>query len=256
MNFSRDVRVNATVVEIIVMSMNKKRLVCLGMVITMLAACSTTQTSAPVVDRSSSISSKPAIDASKSTPTAPKPEGKGFYTVKKGDTLYRIALESGQSYRDIVAWNNLTNPNDIKVDQVLRVAPPEGAQTAAVVAGTSGLEVKPLAPSGASSQGISNNKTGPRGDKRAYSDSNLAELQKPDSAVATAPAAQAAPAPAASRAEGEKSAAAAAGSEDDAVSWAWPADGKVIATFDGAKKGVDIAGKAGHVCWKRNSRLW
>ena len=66
MNFSRDVRVNATVVEIIVMSMNKKRLVCLGMVITMLAACSTTQTSAPVVDRSSSISSKPAIDASKS----------------------------------------------------------------------------------------------------------------------------------------------------------------------------------------------
>lgn len=242
MNFSRYVRVNATVVEINVMSMNKNRLVFLGMVVSLLAACSTTQTSAPVIDRSSSVSSKPAIDASRSTAVVPKPEGKGYYTVKKGDTLYRIALESGQSYRDIVAWNNLTNPNDIKVDQVLRVAPPEGAQTAAVVTGSAGLEVKPLAPAGATQQGLGSNKTGPRGDKRAYSDSNLAELQKPDNGGVTA---QPAAAPSTPRAEPEKSVPVAAVSEDDAVSWGWPADGKVIATFDGAKKGVDIAGKAG-----------
>lgn len=209
--------------------MNKKRLFCLGILVSLLAACSTTRTPAPVIDGSSSVSAKPVIDATASTTIVPKPEGKGYYTVKKGDTLYRIALESGQSYRDIVAWNNLTNPNDIKVDQVLRVAPPDGAQTAAVVTGTAGIEVRPLASPSVALQGLSSNKTGPRGDKRVYSESNLAELQKPDSVAATA----------------QPSAAPAAVSEDDAVSWAWPVDGKIIATFDGTKKGVDIAGNAG-----------
>ncbi|MYM82992.1 peptidoglycan DD-metalloendopeptidase family protein, partial [Duganella sp. FT50W] len=34
--------------------------------------------------------------------------------------------------------------------------------------------------------------------------------------------------------------------DDASLTWMWPADGKVIATFDeGKNKGVDIAGKAG-----------
>jgi lipoprotein NlpD len=41
-----------------------------------------------------------------------------------------IALENGQNYRDIAAWNNLANPNQIEVDQLLRVAPPGGSATA------------------------------------------------------------------------------------------------------------------------------
>lgn len=69
--------------------------------------------------------------------------------MKKGDTLYRIALDHGQSYSDLVAWNNLANPNDIKVDQVLRVAPlPPGsvapASTQPIVIGGGNIEVKPL----------------------------------------------------------------------------------------------------------------
>jgi lipoprotein NlpD len=44
--------------------------------------------------------------------------------VKRGDTLIRIALDNGQSYRDIATWNNITDPNLIEVDQVLRVKPP------------------------------------------------------------------------------------------------------------------------------------
>ncbi|UDG81962.1 hypothetical protein GJV44_00181 [Candidatus Vallotia cooleyia] len=35
----------------------------------------------------------------------------GYYRVKSGQTLYSIALENGKNYRDIAAWNNLTNPN-------------------------------------------------------------------------------------------------------------------------------------------------
>ena len=48
----------------------------------------------------------------------------GYYTVKPGDTLTRIALENGQSPRDIALWSQVENPNRIEVGQVLRVVPP------------------------------------------------------------------------------------------------------------------------------------
>jgi lipoprotein NlpD len=48
----------------------------------------------------------------------------GYYTVKPGDTLIRIGLDTGQNFRDIVRWNNLENPNLIEVGQVLRIVPP------------------------------------------------------------------------------------------------------------------------------------
>jgi lipoprotein NlpD len=56
----------------------------------------------------------------------------GYYTVKPGDTLIRIGLDSGQNWRDVVRWNNLENPNLIEVGQVLRVVPP-GSDSATVV---------------------------------------------------------------------------------------------------------------------------
>jgi nucleoid-associated protein YgaU len=48
----------------------------------------------------------------------------GHYIVKPGDTLIRIALDHGQNYRDIAAWNGLENPNLIEVGQELRVVRP------------------------------------------------------------------------------------------------------------------------------------
>src|SRR4051812_7505342 len=161
--------------------MKKIRLLFLGILVGAIAACSTTRHPAPVVERTPGVR---AAEAGK-----PKPaEERGYYTVKKGDTLYRIALEFGQHYRDLVAWNNLSSPNDIKVDQVLRVLPPEvvsapgGAQTGSVATG-SGVEVRPLAPSAPSPAISAANKTGPRGDKRPYSEAALAELQKSDETV-------------------------------------------------------------------------
>jgi lipoprotein NlpD len=44
--------------------------------------------------------------------------------VKPGDTLLRIALENGQSMKDIARWSHVDNPNRIEVGQVLRVVPP------------------------------------------------------------------------------------------------------------------------------------
>ena len=49
----------------------------------------------------------------------------GYYTVKPGDTLIRIGMDNGQSWKDIMRWNKLDNPNMIETGQVLRVAPPQ-----------------------------------------------------------------------------------------------------------------------------------
>ena len=49
----------------------------------------------------------------------------GYYAVKPGDTLIRIGLDAGQSFRDIARWNNLENPNLIEVGQVLRITQQE-----------------------------------------------------------------------------------------------------------------------------------
>ena len=202
----------------------------------LLTACSVTpRKPAPVVDR--------ATGADAAASTAPAPAGRGYYTVKKGDTLYRIALEFGQSSRDIVAWNNLANANDLKVGQVLRVLPPDaGPASAGVQVGSvpasPGVEVRPLGaapavtapPRGAEVA----NKSGPSGEKKPYSEAALAEMQKPDGAPAAAPPPQHA-----------DQSANPGDSEDDGIAWIWPTDGKVIAGFDDGKKGIDIAGKLG-----------
>ena len=85
-----------------------------------LVGCGTTQRPAPVVDRK-----QPA----RASAPAPKPAAtrvaEGTYVVKKGDTLYSIALENGADYRDVALWNRLDDPTKISVGQVLRVVPPE-----------------------------------------------------------------------------------------------------------------------------------
>lgn len=45
----------------------------------------------------------------------------GYYRVREGDTLYRIAQRYGQSVQTLVAWNRLPNASKIEVGQVLRV---------------------------------------------------------------------------------------------------------------------------------------
>jgi lipoprotein NlpD len=224
--------------------MNKISMIFLGAVIGAVAACTTTRIPAPVVDRSTG--GKAAGNGAR-----PKPaEGHGYYTVKRGDTLYRIALEFGQNYRDLVAWNNLASPSDIRVDQVLRVLPPEtgtvaGNVQAGSVAPASGVEVRPL-PGSVPSPAVSvANKTGPRGDKRPYSEAALDELQKPDPGISPVVKADPSKTTAGSPVDKPVDAAGAPGPDDEGIGWIWPAEGKVIGAFDAGKKGIDIAGKLG-----------
>ncbi len=88
---------------------------------------------APVEDRGTRVgASTPAPLATDPAATQPvkQPPGlentgkPGYYTVKPGDTLIRIALDHGQSRKDIARWSNVDNPNRIEVGQVLRVVQP------------------------------------------------------------------------------------------------------------------------------------
>ncbi|QLG89807.1 peptidoglycan DD-metalloendopeptidase family protein [Chitinibacter bivalviorum] len=65
----------------------------------------------------------------------------GFYRVKAGDTLYRIAKNNNQSVENIKAWNKLSS-NDIEVGQLLRVS----ASSASVPAKPSSPAAKPATP--------------------------------------------------------------------------------------------------------------
>lgn len=104
----------------------------------LLAGCaSPRRTPAPVEDRSMARAGVPAAPAAPAAepprvlPGAENAGKPGYFTVRPGDTVLRIALETGQNWRDIVRWNNLDNPNVIEVGQVLRVAPPASAVAAA-----------------------------------------------------------------------------------------------------------------------------
>jgi lipoprotein NlpD len=208
----------------------------------LLAGCMSQQP-VPAVDRSSSAQSRAA--------SVPQPSGPGYYTVKRGDTLYRIALENGQDHRDIAAWNNLANPSAIKEGQVLRVQPPVAAATA-MPESSEGVVAKPIAtgpvvesrsldqvPAPVASSVPSGVKREPKAGKEPYSDEAYARLNK------TSEPAKPADAKSDAKPEAPAAAPAAAPGPDD-VAWMWPSSAKVSAPYsDAGNKGIDFAGKAG-----------
>ena len=201
----------------------------------LLAGCGTRLNKAPVEDRgtSSNHASSPSVQPGTvvATPIKPLPGAEnagqpGYYTVKPGDTLIRIGLETGQGWKDIARWNNLENPNLIEVGQVLRVtstapAPPSAA--AAAVAADTGVVTRPVASSSVAPASAASAASAPK-----------APVSAPASTASAASAPAAAPA----------ASPAAAGDED--VAFIWPASGALLAGFDEVRnKGYDIAGKAG-----------
>lgn len=213
-----------------------------------IAGCGTALRNAPVVDRNPNHNANPVAVPAPVGATevgAVVVDNRPSYIVKKGDTLNRIAQEHGINKNDLIAWNDLKNPNDIKVDQVLKLAPPSlagGAQTTAV-SPNAGVEIKSI-----TAINPATNKSSPKGDKKPYSEANLAELQKPDSGLNTGdePVKAATPVISTVAAVAVPSSAPTAASEQGGIEWSWPAEGKMIATFDETKnKGIDIAGKLG-----------
>ncbi|MEJ6007526.1 peptidoglycan DD-metalloendopeptidase family protein [Paucibacter sp. AS339] len=197
-----------------------------------LAACNSTPNRAPVEDRKVGATAKappataPSASANvaqaevKPLPGAENAGKPGYYTVKPGDTLIRIALDNGQNWRDVAKWNGLDNPNLIEKGQVLRVLAP-GIDAAAVTTksvSSAKVETRPL-------------------------DSKTAATSAPG---ATAASGSVASAPASSPAAQAAAASIAARESDEDPVWAWPVTGAVSAGFDEQRnKGLAFAGKAG-----------
>ena len=89
------------------------------------AGCASEHTAAPVVDRTGRSGTPPPAPVAKTTAPTPRTLAEDQYEVKRGDTLYSIALEHGVAYRDLAQWNSLDDPSKIRVGQVLRVKPEE-----------------------------------------------------------------------------------------------------------------------------------
>ena len=215
------------------------------------AGCATSRQPAPVEDRTpvsrpaapslpSAAASAPAGPAAPGSVDAPPKPGTenagkpGYYTLKPGDTLIRVGLETGQNARDIARWNNIENPNSLEVGQVIRVAPPgvDPAATASRGVNNTRIEARPLDAKPAAA-------TPPAGTAPPPASAGAVPpaLPSPPAVGALPPVAAATPPPANPPS---------ARDPDDEVNWTWPAAGPVIGNFDEAKsKGLTISGKAG-----------
>lgn len=200
----------------------------------------------------------PAPVQAEPQPQPPRVARPGYYIVKPGDTLIRIALDHGQNYRDIAAWSGLENPNLIEVGQELRVRPPESGAVTRPVSMASGVEVRPVAPAGTApaappADGV---RREPKGGKVPYSEQAWAQAQKPE-APAPVAVARVEPKPEVRpevkpetkpepKPEARPDSKAEPAANGDRLDWGWPASGKIIAGFnETSSKGVDLAGKPG-----------
>jgi lipoprotein NlpD len=247
------------------------RTIAIAAVALALAACAAHQP-APVEDRLATMPPPPpAAAAPPTSPPAAAVETDAraqTYTVKRGDTLAQIALDNGLDYREVAGWNNLENPNVIRVGQVLRLTAP-GAAAGATTAGTTAATTTPLRPpptadarapaasAGAVSvaRGDGSVKSSPKALREPYSEQAVREVTlastTPAQSMSTPPASApnvtlALATPPGARIEPPRPAAPDA-TDEDRIDWAWPVKGKVVGGFSESAnlKGIDIAGSAG-----------
>ncbi|WP_210545748.1 peptidoglycan DD-metalloendopeptidase family protein [Rhodoferax sp. PAMC 29310] len=181
----------------------------------LLVGCSSTPLNrAPVVDRGATTAGSIPVLMDPNTPLVKQPPGfenagkPGYYTVKPGDTMTRIGLETGQTAKDIARWSGVENPHKIEVGQVLRVVPPVASSTPPVA----------MAPvttaTGVVTQPVTQATVTPTGNASPPSSTTVSPVQ--------------------------------ASGGDDEIAWIWPTSGSVLAGFDEVKnKGLDIGGSVG-----------
>ncbi len=214
-----------------------------GTLVLLLAyGCTSTYRAAPVTERLPPGAQPASPPPSKAAlpETDPRPE---FYTVKKGDTLYTIALDHGLDYKELAAWNNLVNPNVIYAGQQLRLRAAGPSVVTAPLRTAPTVEGKPV--TGTTSRPAdgsdANLKSQPKAVKVPYSEQALAQLSGQPQTKTSVPATLA---KVEQRAE-EKPAA--SEDDDEKIAWGWPVGGKLLSTYNETTnlKGIGISGKLG-----------
>ncbi|HLW11597.1 MAG TPA: LysM peptidoglycan-binding domain-containing protein, partial [Casimicrobiaceae bacterium] len=110
--------------------------------ITLLVAGCATRRPAPVEDRVAARTPQAVAAARVAAPVEARPPA--TYTVRRGDTLHQIALDSGLDYRELAAWNNIENVNRILPGQVLRLTAPGAPAPVPTQEASDGVTTAPL----------------------------------------------------------------------------------------------------------------
>ena len=205
---------------------------------------------APVDDRRPVPTAQPRLPVLQPTPVPGA--GPGTYIVKRGDTLYSIALEHGADYRELAQQNKLDDPSKIRVGQKLRLVTSEDRPAAQVGTARPSREIesRPLGSSSTSSSPPAQvaagpgMKTSPKALRLPYSEQNLASLSRGDARgdVRTETKPEAKPE---AKLEAVKRTPP-ADRDSEAIDFVWPARGKVLQGFaEPNNKGLDISGKPG-----------
>ena len=215
-----------------------------------LGACSSPKVRAPVEERTVATMRAVVVTESSGVAVAASPEGAanrpGFYTVKPGDTLMRIALEHGQNWRDIARWNNIAQANVIEVGHVLRVLPPQSEDSPG-----SGRATKTDAPRTVSAPtGAAISEPMPRVAPSTSSQANGTTSTSQAAVAAPVPVASSTGAASAPAQPASAASSSLAHKDEDSLIWAWPAGGSLLVPFEeGKTKGVALGGKQGDPVW-------
>ncbi|WP_255987705.1 peptidoglycan DD-metalloendopeptidase family protein [Chitinolyticbacter albus] len=220
--------------------------------VVLLAACASEPRSpAPILDGTSRPVAPTPVTAA---PAAGAPAGS--YIIKRGDTLYRIALDNGLDYKDLAAWNNLANVNDIKVGQALRLTAP-GTPDGVVVkplTDDAPVAVKPVTPPTQPAVPAAA-LAYPKAVRLPYTTAAAAQVaaqaegpavaSKPQPAITPSPTPAPTVTPVLTEKPPEKHASPSTDGEVDSSDWLLPTAGKVTKSFSTETKGIDIGGKIG-----------
>lgn len=204
------------------MSSRVSSVIALVVVSVMLVGCTSTPLNrAPVVDRGATGMGSTAVVMDLNTIVVKQPQGfefagkPGYYTVKPGDTMTRIALDTGQSAKDIARWSSVENLHRIEVGQVLRVVPPVSSSAMPTATATATATATSAGATGVVTQPVTQSSVTAIGNAPPPAPTTVSPVQ--------------------------------VGGGDDDIAWIWPTSGgTVIAGFDEIKnKGLDIGGSVG-----------
>ncbi|MCG8429261.1 MAG: peptidoglycan DD-metalloendopeptidase family protein [Chromatiales bacterium] len=144
---------------------------------------------------------------------------KGYYRVKKGDTLFSIAWQHGLDHKRLAVWNRIKAPFTIYPEQSLRLTPPKAAKKTAAMSKTQTRKSASVT-----------KKTVKTTKKQVKSKQQRAPAQK-------------------SRTKRTKGSVKSAG-EGVKLAWRWPTKGGMKQGFlpgDPSRKGIKIAGHLGQM---------
>ncbi len=229
-----------------------------GFIIFFLGACESNPPAPVIVRAPQATKPKPPIANKPNSVSTNKDWRPDTHTVKKGETLFAIGLEYGIDYKEIAAANNIAAPYPIQIGQKIDLTSFKTKLPAAANPNTSqpeddsvvvtAMKTEPPVTDAKSTQdankpiisAVTPILSEPKATREPYSlealnrtpikpvASNTTEI-KPNETKPIDTKASDANLP-----------------DDEAITWAWPTQGKVTARFNEASnKGIDIAGTTG-----------